>query len=63
MSQEKDILCPECGSDNVSAPRYSARSIALSLLLLGIPIPFTGKTCHCFECGLDFKKKKEAVKE
>jgi len=56
------VRCPKCNSDEVSKPRWSASAIAISILLLGIPLPFLGKVYHCFDCGHDFKKKDITIK-
>jgi len=53
----KIILCPFCGSEEVSKPQWSAKAFAISVLLIGIPLPFLSKTRHCFNCGKDFKSK------
>lgn len=50
------IRCPRCGSDEVSKPKLSQAAFAIGVLLLGFPLPFMSKTCHCFNCGHDFKK-------
>jgi hypothetical protein len=50
-------ICPACGSDELSKPRLSGAAFAISILLLGFPLPFFSKTRHCFNCGLDFKNK------
>lgn len=52
------IKCPSCGSYEVSKPRLSPAVFAISILLLGFPLPFMSRICHCFDCGLDFKNKK-----
>jgi len=58
MDVIKEIKCSNCGSYETSKPRLSAQAFAISMLLLGFPIPFMSKTCHCFDCGQDFKEKK-----
>jgi len=58
-----EIKCPSCGSVEISKPRLSGRAFAISLLLIGIPLPFFSKTYHCFDCGLDFKKKNSNEKK
>ena len=50
------IKCPYCGSENVSKAKLSKKAFAISILMLGFPIPFLNKTFHCFGCGNDFKK-------
>lgn len=52
------VVCPTCNSsEEVSKPQFSGRAFAISFLLLGFPIPFLSRTYHCFNCGIDFKKK------
>ena len=55
---EKEKTCPKCGSEEVSRPKWSPQGIALGILLLGIPLPFLWKEAHCFDCGNDFKVKR-----
>ncbi|HEY0029110.1 MAG TPA: DUF2007 domain-containing protein [Bacteroidia bacterium] len=50
-----EIICPSCGSSEVSQPRLTAQAFAISVLLLGFPLPFMSRECHCFDCGHDFK--------
>jgi hypothetical protein len=52
-------MCPKCGSFEVSKPKFSPEVIALSLLFIGFPFPWMSKTIHCFDCGGDFKYKKQ----
>ena len=55
-NKELDIKCPNCGSDEVIKSKLSMQAFAISVLLLGFPLPFIRKTYHCFDCGHDFKK-------
>jgi hypothetical protein len=57
MKTTKEIKCPNCGSGETSKPQLSRQAIAISILILGFPVPFMSKTCHCFDCGEDFKIK------
>ncbi len=57
MALVEKIKCPACGSDEISKPLTSRQGMAISLLLLGFPLPFLNQVYHCFNCGLDFKKK------
>lgn len=50
--------CPVCGSTELSTPRYSGKAFAISILLLGFPLPFMSKERHCFDCGVDFKEER-----
>jgi DNA-directed RNA polymerase subunit RPC12/RpoP len=52
------IACPNCGSEEVSKPKFSKRAFALSYLLLGFPLFFMSKESHCFDCGTDFSHRK-----
>ena len=58
-----EIKCPNCNSGEISKPQISKSAIALSILLLGFPLPFIRKTYHCFECQKDFvlKTKKQTL--
>jgi DNA-directed RNA polymerase subunit RPC12/RpoP len=56
MATKETRICPNCGSGEVSKPKYSARAFAISLLLLGIPLPFVSRTYFCFDCREEFKK-------
>lgn len=57
MGKERQpICCPQCGSEEIFKNKVS-KGLAISILLLGIPIPFLKKTYHCFECNIDFKLK------
>jgi uncharacterized Zn finger protein len=55
-NKNQNINCPNCGSDEVSKLKLSGQAFAISVLLLGFPLPFVSKTYHCFDCGHDFKK-------
>lgn len=57
MNEINKIKCPSCGSDEISKPRLSSQAFAISVLLLGFPLPFLSRTFHCFNCRIDFKKK------
>ncbi|MDR2886101.1 MAG: hypothetical protein LBU95_04900 [Rikenellaceae bacterium] len=55
MKDKAPVLCPICGSDNVSPARASAPAAFLSILLLGFPFLFCrSRQRHCFDCGTDF---------
>jgi hypothetical protein len=58
FSEMQTTCCPNCGSYDVSKPKLSPQSVAISVLLLGFPLPFLSKTSHCFNCGTDFKNPK-----
>jgi hypothetical protein len=48
LETDSIIGCPKCGSTDVSKPAFTLRSLAIGMLLLGMPIPFMRKQCHCF---------------
>jgi len=52
------LKCTNCGSEDVMKNKISGRVFAISVLLLGFPIPFISKMYHCFNCGIDFKRIK-----
>jgi hypothetical protein len=54
-----ELKCPKCGSSEVTKPKFSRRAMAIAILLIGFPLPFLGKECHCFDCGTDFKYDKK----
>ncbi len=51
----EELKCPSCGSLEVSKPKPSRGSMAIAILLIGIPLPFLSKKSHCFDCETDFK--------
>ena len=54
-TETSDIICPKCGSNNVRREKFSVAAIALSTLLIGLPIPFLKHKCHCFNCQTEWK--------
>jgi hypothetical protein len=44
-------FCPVCQSTNVSLERLNRRLVFLSILLLGIPLPFLSRKMACHRCG------------
>ena len=56
MKKESIITCPVCNSKELSKPKYSLKSFAISVLLLGFPLIFSRKIYHCFDCTADFTK-------
>ncbi|HEX2936739.1 MAG TPA: hypothetical protein VHO72_15395 [Bacteroidales bacterium] len=51
MTQKEDtVLCPYCHSDNVIKKKKAGYAIMLSILLLGLPLPFFKKSYYCFDC-------------
>lgn len=51
----KELKCPNCGSLEVSRPKLSRESMAVTILFFGFPLPFLSKKSHCFDCEIDFK--------
>jgi len=51
----EELKCPNCGSLEVSKPKPSRGAMAITILLIGIPLPFISKKSHCFDCHIDFK--------
>lgn len=57
MGSKSEILCPDCGSEEVSSAKVPAKYLALAILLIGFPLPFLPKERYCFDCGLNFSNK------
>jgi predicted RNA-binding Zn-ribbon protein involved in translation (DUF1610 family) len=57
VTSDNTVICPNCGSEDAYVTRFSRKAFALSLLLLGFPLPFLKKTFHCPACGHEWKKK------
>ena len=51
----EEEVCPECGSTDVKAEKFSRRLIFLSVLLLGFPLPFIRRKRRCRACGHKWK--------
>ena len=49
--------CPRCGSTEVFYEKFSRPMIFLSILLLGIPLPFLSRRWTCRSCELTWKMK------
>jgi hypothetical protein len=49
--------CPTCGSTEVFYEKFSRPLIFLSILLLGIPVPFLSRRWSCRGCGRSWKMK------
>lgn len=43
--------CPKCGSERIDLERFSRKFAFISILLLGIPLPFFRKSMRCDDCG------------
>lgn len=51
MVKKEDVEhCPYCNSDNVIKKKKAGYAIMLSILLLGLPLPFFKKNYYCFDC-------------
>lgn len=49
---EDTIKCPACQSVETYDDRWHRKSVFLTILFLGFPIPFTSKVQKCMDCGL-----------
>ena len=49
--QGKNETCPKCQSADIEYERFSRKVFFLSILLLGLPLPFPGKHYRCKSCG------------
>lgn len=50
------VRCPQCGSDDIYLQRFSRRFSFLSILLLGLPLPFIQRRQRCTACGFEWKQ-------
>lgn len=57
VREESDSVysCPQCRCSDVYYEAFSRRLIFLSILLLGIPLPFLSRTWICDRCGHRWK--------
>ncbi len=58
MKQELEVICPYCGSDNCYKTRKPGWVTGIIILTFGVPILFPSQYMHCFDCGKDFKIKR-----
>ena len=56
-SDKVDFICPKCSSDNVVVMKRTGYAIVLSLLFLGLPLPWFKKSYYCFDCENEWKDK------
>lgn len=49
------VGCPQCHCADISYEPFSRRLVFLSILLLGIPLPFMSRTWRCDRCGHQWK--------
>ena len=47
--------CPYCGSDNVYEGRRAGTVMVIGIWLVRLPRPVFKYTCHCFDCGRNWK--------
>ena len=59
VSNSKDIVCPNCKSDNIRKSRKIRGAVGWLLFLFMIPVPLYYNDFHCFDCYIDFKVSKE----
>ena len=59
FSAEYKTLCPYCKSTNITKKKMAGYTFALSILLLGFPIPFLKTTYNCYDCQRECRIKKE----
>lgn len=50
--------CPKCGSERIDLERFSRRFAFISILLLGVPIPFLWKSMRCDDCGFAWPRER-----
>src|SRR5690606_26610985 len=60
MDHEPATKCPQCDSEDVRMEKISARSMAISVLLLGFPLPSQKRRYSCFDCSSHFKLNYES---
>jgi len=54
MEEQGAVQCPNCGSTEVRQEKISPMMFAVSVILLGFPLPFFRRRYHCFDCDHDF---------
>lgn len=57
LENEPQIQCPKCSSPEVYYERFSRKLVFLSLLFLGIPLPFLRRKWKCQNCGWLWKAR------
>lgn len=58
FSSEYLQICPYCHSTNVTKKSMPGYILALSILLLGFPLPFLKRRYYCYDCSKEWKVKK-----
>lgn len=56
-ASEHQYSCPHCDSTEVFYEKFSKPWVFLSILLLGIPLPFLSRQWSCRSCGERWKQK------
>lgn len=56
-ASEEQYSCPNCDSTEVFYEKFSKQWVFLSILLLGIPLPFLSREWSCRSCGETWKQK------
>lgn len=54
---EDQYCCPNCDSTEVFYEKFSRPLVFLSILLLGIPLPFLSREWSCRSCGERWKQR------
>jgi len=49
--------CPQCGSEDIHATRWSRKFAFLTILLLGAPLPFLHRRQRCAACGFEWRSE------
>lgn len=62
MTDNQEILCPNCGSDNISKPELDTRWMFISILIFMFPLPIGRRYRLCFDCGHKFRTQKTSEK-
>lgn len=55
--KQNSRICPFCQSGDVIRKKTPGYVVLFSILLLGLPLPFLKKTCHCFHCEREWRVK------
>ena len=58
---ESDVLCcPKCGSEHIKSQRFTPKLALLSIILVGIPIPYIKRMRRCLDCHALWQVRKQA---
>ena len=52
-----DIICPNCGSGNVTKIKLNRIWSLVLWFLTSLPIPFPARKYHCYGCHTEFRSK------